>query len=225
MKKTINQTVGSLLINILQAGTGVIFLGFSVYLLIQANIGVSPWDTFILGLTNVFDISYGEGFFVVSASLLLIDLLMHEPIGISMVMYSFMMGRIVDFFDCINLVPQQQKLMSGILLMIFGLIIAGFSQVLYMRAALGCGPRDTFIVGLSRRFPRISIGTISVIENVVVTVIGWRLGGPIGIGTLICAVLTGPIMELDFRLVHFDATKVRHQNITASVAVLLKTKM
>lgn len=224
MKKNINQSVGSIFFNILQAGIGVVFLAFSVYLLIQANIGVSPWDTFILGLANVFDIKYGTGFFIVSVSLLVLDILMREPIGISTAMYSFAMGKIVDFFSWIELVPQQQKLLPGILLMIFGLVVAGFSQVLYMRAALGCGPRDTFIVGLSRRFPKISIGTISVIENVIVTFIGWWLGGPVGIGTLICALFTGPIMEMDFRLVRFDATAVEHQNIVHSFDILTGKK-
>jgi uncharacterized membrane protein YczE len=70
--------------------------------------------------------------------------------------------------------------------------------------------------------PKIPIGLISVVILAVVTFAGWRLGGPIGIGTLICAFLTGPIMQLDFRLVRFEPTDVHHQNLMESFRVTTK---
>ena len=93
-----------------------------------------------------------------------------------------------------------------------------------MIASLGCGPRDTLLVGLAKRVKRIPIGAVSIALLGSATLIGWLLGGPIGIGTLICAFATGPIMQMAFRSVHFDATGVKHQNLKDSLQVLFVRK-
>ena len=56
------------------------------------------------------------------------------------------------------------------------------------------------------------------------TLTGWLLGGPVGVGTLICAFATGPIMQLAFRTVRFDATSVRHQRLSDSIRVFAARK-
>ena len=91
-----------------------------------------------------------------------------------------------------------------------------------MIASLGCGPRDSLLVGLTKRMKRIPIGAVSIALLGTATLIGWLLGGPVGIGTLICAFLQGPIMQLAFRTVRFDATTVHHQRLRDSVKVFLK---
>ena len=58
----------------------------------------------------------------------------------------------------------------------------------------------------------------------VATFIGWRLGGPVGLGTILCAFLTGPIMQLEFQLIKFEAEAVEHQNIVASIRVILSRR-
>ena len=52
------------------------------------------------------------------------------------------------------------------------------------------------------------------------TLIGWLLGGPVGLGTIICAFGAGPIMQLAFRTVRFDAKKIKHQRLRDSVKVI-----
>ena len=68
---------------------------------------------------------------------------------------------------------------------------------------------------------RLPIGLVSVALLSTATLIGWLLGGPVGIGTLICAFGAGPIMQLAFRSVRFDATGTRHQRLRDSFRVLL----
>ncbi|MBQ3158839.1 MAG: hypothetical protein IJC00_00125, partial [Clostridia bacterium] len=91
----------------------------------------------------------------------------------------------------------------------------------YMLAALGCGPRYTLLVGLAKRMRRIPIGAVSIGLLSSATLIGWLLGGPVGIGTLICAFAAGPIMQLAFQSVRFDATAVKHQRLRDSLRVFL----
>ena len=108
--------------------------------------------------------------------------------------------------------------------MIVGLFIMAYTQYTYMIASLGCGPRDTLLVGMAKRMPRVPIGAVSIGLLSLATLTGWLLGGPVGVGTLICAFCTGPIMQLAFRSVRFDATGVRHQRLMDSLQVLRGTR-
>lgn len=218
-----NRTRKSVLLNTSLAAAGLFFFAFGVYLTIQADIGVAPWDVFNLGLSNTFGITYGNASIAVSLIIVVIDVLIREKIGIGMLLDAILVGKFVDLFNFFDLVPKQGRLLMSLLVMCAGMIIMGFSQVMYMKAALGCGPRDSLLVGLKRRTDKIPIGIISVAIMATVTLAGWLLGGPVGTGTLICAALEGPIMQLDFRIAGFDATAVRHQNIIQSMKILFSS--
>ncbi|MBR4708402.1 MAG: hypothetical protein IKP29_10135 [Pseudobutyrivibrio sp.] len=194
--------------------------GFGVYLTIQANIGASPWDVLNLGLSNTFGMLYGTAAIIVSFTILGIDVLMKEPIGIAMVIDSIVVGKTVDLFNRINLVEKCDSILVGIPVMILGLFIMGYTQYTYMSASLGCGPRDTLLIGLTRRIKRLSIGVVSIMLLATVTIIGWLLGGPVGIGTLISAFGMGPIMQFAFFTVKFNATEIKHQNFIESYNVI-----
>ena len=194
--------------------------GFGVYLTIHADIGAGPWDVLNLGISKTTGILYGTASVAVSLTILVIDILLKEPIGIAMVIDAVVVGKAVDFFNYINIVPKATSLFTGIPMMVVGLIIMAYTQFFYMRASLGCGPRDTLLVGVAKRFKRVPIGVVSIIILGLATITGWLLGGPVGVGTLICAFGTGPIMQLAFRTVKFDPKKVKHQNIIESFRVI-----
>lgn len=196
--------------------------GLGVYLTIHANIGAGPWDVLNLGVSNTLGILYGNASIAISLMILLIDILMKEPIGIAMFIDALVVGKSVDFFTMLEIAPAPKNLPDSILMMLVGLVIMGYTQFLYMKASLGCGPRDTLLVGLSRHIRKIPIGVISIILLSLATLIGYLLGGPVGIGTLICAFCSGPIMQFAFRTVHFDATEIKHQTIPASAKILFK---
>lgn len=224
MNKTTNNTRLNIIRNSFKAAFGLFMFGFGVYMTIQANIGVGPWDVLNLGLSGTFGIKFGTGSIIISLLILAIDIFLREPIGIGMFLDAFVVGKTVDLFNWMDVVKPQENPVLGIVMMLAGLFIMGYSQYLYMDAALGCGPRDTLLVALAKRMPKIPIGVISIVILAVVTFIGWRLGGPIGIGTIICAFFTGPIMQLDFKLVGFDATKIVHQNIKESAKIFINKK-
>ena len=217
-----NKTAKSILLNMLLAFVSLFINGFGVYLTINANIGAGPWDVFNLGLSKTFGILYGNASIAVSFAVLMIDIAMHEPIGIAMFIDAVTVGKTVDLFNYLEFVRAPDTLAAAIVMLLVGLTIMGYTQFLYMRASLGCGPRDTLLVGLKRHCRKLSIGAISVIILSVVTLIGYLLGGPVGIGTLMCAFVTGPIMQLCFHTLNFDATQIQHQRLHVSLAILLK---
>ena len=199
--------------------------GFGVYLTIQANIGAGPWDVLNLGLSKTFGILYGTASVAVSYAILGIDIGLREPIGIAMFIDAFVVGKAVDFFNKMNVVPKCESLPKGIFVMLIGLVIMAYTQYTYMSASLGCGPRDTLLVALAKRANKIPIGAVSIALLSLATFVGWLLGGPVGIGTLICAFATGPIMQMAFKSVRFDATHVHHQHLTDSVKVFASKKV
>ena len=214
-----NKTPGAILLNMLIAAVSLFLNGFGLYLTIHANIGAAPWDVLNLGISHTFGILYGTASILVSCTILLIDILMKEPVGIAMFIDAIVVGKAVDFFNWLDPVPPCTSLWTSIPLLLAGLVVLAYTQYAYMIASLGCGPRDTLMVGIKKRVRRIPIGVVSIIILSAATLIGWLLGGPVGIGTLICAFGAGPIMQLAFRTVRFDAAAIRHQRLSESLRV------
>lgn len=216
-----NKTPGAILLHMLLAAVSLFINGFGVYLTIHADLGAAPWDVFNLGLSHTFGILYGTASITVSAVILGIDILLREPIGVAMIIDAVTVGKAVDFFNWINIVPVPRTMIGKILMIVAGLFVLAYTHFLYMRVALGCGPRDTLLVGLKKRMKKVPIGLVSILLMGTVTLIGWLLGGPVGIGTLICAFGAGPAMQFAFFTVGFDVTAVRHQSIFGSIRVFL----
>lgn len=210
----------NILFNSLQAAVALFVNGFGVYLTMHANIGAGPWDVFNLGLSKTLGILYGTASISVSLAILLIDILLKEPIGIAMFIDAVVVGKSVDLFDFIDIIPVPGNLFTAIIMQLIGLVIMGYTQYFYMRSALGCGPRDTLLVGLKKRTKKIPIGVVSILLLSAATFSGYLLGGPVGIGTLICAFLAGPIMQFAFESVKFEATTIKHQRLQESIKII-----
>ena len=215
-----NRTPWAIFLNMLIAAVSLFVNGFGIYLTIQANIGAGPWDVLSIGLSKTLGILYGTASIAISLTILAIDIALREPIGIAMFIDAIVVGKSVDFFNRTRLVPPCGSLLTGVPVMIAGLFILAYTQYTYMIASLGCGPRDTLLVGFSKRVKRLPIGAVSIALLSLATLVGGLLGGPVGVGTLICAFATGPIMQLAFFTVHFDATGIRHQRLRDSVKVI-----
>lgn len=214
-----NRTPAAILLNMLLAAASLFLNGFGVYLTIQANIGAAPWDVLNLGLSKSLGILYGNASIAVSLTILAIDILLKEPIGIAMFIDAVVVGKAVDLFNRLQVVPPCRSLAAAVPVLFAGLLLLSYTQYAYMTASLGCGPRDTLLVGLAKRTKRLPIGAVSIALLSTATLIGWLLGGSVGIGTLLCAFGTGPVMQFAFRTVRFDATGIHHQRLRDSLRV------
>ena len=139
-----NRTAGAILLNILLAAVSLFVNGFGIHLTIRANIGAAPWDVLNLGLSKSLGILYGTASIAVSVTILIIDVIMKEPIGIAMFIDAVVVGKAVDFFDWLSFVPQSRSLWTGIPMLLAGLFVIAYTQYTYMLASLGCGPRIRF---------------------------------------------------------------------------------
>lgn len=218
----LNKTRSEVIRNMVLAAAGLFIFAVGVYLTIQANIGVAPWDVLNQGLAKHTTISYGNVMVLVSLSVILLDVLMKEPIGMGMLLDTVVVGKTVDLMNWLHPVSPRQTLWGGVLLIAAGIFLLAVGMRIYMALGLGCGPRDTFLVALCKRFPKLSIGTLNVIMWATVTLIGWILGGQVGLGTILSVVLMGPVLQTLCSLTHFNAADVTHQNLLKTLKVLFR---
>ena len=141
----LNRSPKAIVLNMLLAAVSLFVNGFGIYLTIQANIGAAPWDVLNLGISKSLGILYGSASIAVSVTILVIDILLREPIGLSMFIDAFVVGKSVDFFNWLHPVPTCNTLAASIPVLLAGLVVIAYTQYGYMVASLGCGPRDSRI--------------------------------------------------------------------------------
>lgn len=194
-----------------------------IYLTIRANLGVSPWDVFAMGLSKTLGLQYGTANVGVGILILVMDVLLGGKIGIGTVLNTLLIGKMVDVLLFVAPIPAEIQLGRGLFCLLLGEAVMALGTMQYMKEAQGCGPRDTLMVTLGRRFPRLPIGAVRCGIEATVTLLGFLLGGTAGIGTLIFVVTMGPIMNLLFRQCHFHATQIRHEDMLTTCRRLRAT--
>jgi uncharacterized membrane protein YczE len=189
-----------------QLQLGLLTFGVGVSLLIESHIGLDPWSCFHLGTSMQTGLSFGR--VVQSVGLMLIIVswagLRQRP-GVGTVFNMLVIGPWVDLFRAQPWYPSSDGGTAGVLQFLVGLALIGLASGLYIGARLGAGPRDSFVLGLSQRLGR-SIRVTRIALEVAVLCIGWLFGGPVGLGTILFALLMGPLMQLSLRVFRYQPT-------------------
>lgn len=201
---------------------GLLVFSLGVHLTIKANIGLAPWDCLGMGVANHTPLNYGLAMTVMSVIILGIDLLLKERIGYGTVIDALLTGIFVQMFNDVNPLPENKNMILGIGIMLAGFVLMAVGMWIYMRGEQCCGPRDSLLVGLGRRLPKVPIGIVGMMLWVTVLLAGWLLGGPVGIGTLISAFGEGLVMQVVYNLLHFEPRKVRHRDILTVTRMLVR---
>lgn len=201
---------------------GLLIFSFGVHLTIFANIGLAPWDCLGMGISYHTPLNYGLAMTVMSLTILGIDLILGEKIGCGTVIDALLTGNFVQLFNDLNPFPLNQSLWLGILIMLAGFCFMAVGMMVYMACAQGCGPRDSLLLGLGRRMKKIPIGAVEILLWAVVLLLGWLLGGPVGIGTLISTLGAGAVMQLIYSACRFDPRSIRQRSL-AEIWQLLKS--
>ena len=211
----------TILLGWLRIAGGLLVFAFGVHLTIFANIGLAPWDCLGMGLSYHTPLNYGLAMTLVAVTVLGVDLLLRERVGYGTVIDAFLTGNFVQLFNDLNPLPPNRSLGRGVLLMLAGYAIMALGMWLYMRAGQGCGPRDSLLMALGRRMPRVPIGFVEIGLWAAVLLAGWLLGGPVGIGTLIGTFGAGAVMQVIYRLIRFEPRDIRHRDLFEVTKILL----
>ena len=203
------------------AVTGQILCALSIVMMLQANIGVSPWNVLKQGLTNVSGLSFGTIDVIINVVVISCAVLMGEPIGFGSLFSVFIPGPIIDLILYYDLIPLQTTLLGGILMMVAGVEVLAISTLAYMREELGSGPRDSLMVALAKKTGR-TAGFCRICLDAVVCVVGWLLGGQVGLGTIIPMIGTGTFIEITFRFARLSPKELVQEHIKETLQAIQK---
>lgn len=201
---------------------GALVSAVGIVLMLQANVGLEPWSVLQEGMSNTFGITYGTASMIVGAVVVAVSLLCGEPIGLGTILNIILCAIFIDGLLALNWIPQMDTLWGGLLMLAAGLEILVIGTWLYMRTALGSGPRDSLMVALARKTGR-SVGICRATVEIAVIVAGWLLGGQVGVGTVISAVGLGSLFNLNFKLLRFQASELRQESILETMRSLRRS--
>jgi len=203
---------------------GLTFCGTGSYFIIQANIGLGPWEAFHIGLSNMTGIMYGNISIIVGAFIVIIDLILKEKIGFGTVLNAIIYPKWVDVWNAVGLLEKRQSMLSGFPLLLLGMTMVAVGTWLYMSCAMGSGPRDSMIVGVNKRFPKAPVGVIKASLELFVVAAGFLMGAKIGVGTLIILLCQSSVLQIVLNIVKFDVKAVKHENFADTIRNITKAK-
>jgi uncharacterized membrane protein YczE len=184
---------GRLVHRVTQLLVGLVLFGVSMALLLRAGLGLEPWGVLQYGLIQHIPISYGAMSIVVSLVVLLLWIPLRQWPGLGTVLNAVVVGVAID--ATLAVVPDVRGLGWRVALMLLAILGNGVAGALYIGSQLGPGPRDGLMTGLARRTGR-SIRVVRTSLEVTVVVLGFLLGGELGIATVLYALLIGPAVQL-----------------------------
>lgn len=188
---------------------GLVLYAIGIVLTINGNLGLAPWDALHVGLSQTTGISFGQISIVVGLLVLLINYHLYESIGIGTLLNIFVIGFLIDGIFHYQLIPVSQSIISGIPMIISGMLLIALASYFYISAGFGTGPRDGLMVALTRTTEK-PVGLIRGCIEISVLSLGVLLGAKIGLGTVILAFGFGPVIQTTFKLLNFDVKRVSH---------------
>ncbi len=195
---------------------GFVFCASSTTIMLNSNLGLSPWDVFHQGVSNVVGVTIGQASIIVSIVFVIIGMMLGQKLGLGTILNMIIVGKLIDVIMAMNIIPVATNIISGIIMMIIGMLVMGFGCYLYIGCGLGCGPRDGVMIGLSKKVKK-PIKYVRTSIEITVLILGYILGGNVGVGTLISAIALGYSMQSMFKLFKFDAIKVNHKSLIESI--------
>ena len=171
---------------------GLALLGLAIGLLVRARLGLAPWAVLHQGLAMRVGVSLGTATIGVGLVLLLAWIPLRERPGIGTVANVLLVGLAVD--ATLAVIPAVDLLVLRIALGVSGVVLTSLAIAAYIGVRLGPGPRDGLMTALVRRTGR-SVRLVRTSMEVAVVVIGFFLGGTVGIATVLVAITIGPLTQ------------------------------
>ena len=180
---------------------GLIVFGLGIALMVQAGLGLGPWEAFHQGLARLTGLQIGTVSILLGLPILLLWWPLGERPGLGTLLNVALIGTATN--AGLTVIPAQLELPGQLAMMITGVLVIGIGSGLYLGADLGPGPRDGLMTGLHHRFGW-SIRRARTAIELSVLVLGFLLGGTVGLGTVVFAFGIGPIVQ--WALPIFDQT-------------------
>ncbi|MGY9370842.1 membrane protein YczE [Citrobacter sp.] len=195
---------------LLQLFIGLTLYGVSTAMFVRADLGADPWNVFHLGVANLLSMNIGVVIIAVGVLVLLAWIPLRQRPGFGTLSNVVMIGLAADV--ALVVIPGFESLLARSGLLVSAVILNALATSLYIGAGFGAGPRDGLMTGIHARtgWP---VRRIRTAIEVSVLLIGWLLGGTVGVGTVLYALAIGPLIQIClpwFR--HQPQSRIRPRN-------------
>jgi uncharacterized membrane protein YczE len=191
---------------------GLFLYALGSVIIINAHIGYAPWDVFHVGAAKTVGLSVGILSIVTGIFVGLLVLFLGEKLGLGTILNMVLIGVFMDIIFFIDIIPLSSNFTWSFLMLITGLMMLALGTYFYISSGLGAGPRDSLMVALTRK-TGLPIGVCRGMIELTVVAIGWKLGGMVGVGTIVVALTVGFWIQIAFKVFQFDATKIKHETL------------
>ena len=180
----------------------ILFFGLAVFglgdgLIIQSGLGNAPWSVLAQGISLKSGLSIGTSTLIIGALVLSLWIPLKERPGFGTLSNILIISLFIEIGT--NIFPKQESLLPGLIFTLSGIAMVGIGSSLYITCGLGPGPRDGAMTGLHQR-TGVRVGRVRLGLEVVVSIAGALLGGTLGLGTLLFALLIGQSVAMSFGL-------------------------
>lgn len=178
---------------LVQLYVGLVIYGMSAALQVRAGLGLDPWDVLHQGLAHKAGLQIGTLVIIVGFVVMLGWIPLRQRPGIGTISNAILIGLSLNV--SLQFIGDGHGLLERALMLAAGILLGGVATGMYITAELGPGPRDGLMTGLSRVSGK-SIRLTRTLIELTVLAAGWLLGGSVGLGTVLYAVLIGPLAQL-----------------------------
>ena len=180
----------------------ILFFGLAIFglgdgLIIQSGLGNAPWSVLAQGISLKSGLSIGTSTLIVGSLVLALWIPLRERPGFGTLSNIIIISLFIEIAT--NIFPKQENIVLGVIFTLLGIAMVGIGSSLYITCGLGPGPRDGAMTGLHQR-TGVRVGRVRLGLEVVVSIAGALLGGTLGLGTLIFALLIGQSVAISFGL-------------------------
>lgn len=186
-----------------QLAVGLVLYGVSMGMMVRSGLGLDPWDVLHDGLSHRLPLSFGTIVIVTGVLVLLVWWPLRQWPGVGTLANVVVIGVATDATLAVLAPPDGLALRVPLLL--GGIVLNGLAGALYIGSQFGPGPRDGLMTGLARRSGR-SIRLVRTALELSVLALGWVLAGVVGLGTVLYALLIGPVVQFFLPLLTVDLT-------------------
>lgn len=167
---------------------GLVVFGIGDAFLIASGLGNAPWSVLAQGMARTFDSSIGLMTFIIGLLVLTLWLPLRRRVGFGTLLNIVLISLSIDV--TLRYLPESEYIAIEVLYLLSGVILVGLGSALYLTCGLGAGPRDGLMTGLHER-TGVRIGRIRLAIEATVLLLGYSLGGTVGLGTAVFALLIG----------------------------------
>jgi uncharacterized protein len=157
------------------------------------RLGIGPWDVLHVGLFNKFGLTIGTWSILLGLTIVTTTAIIRKELPqIGTWLNMLLIGLFIDMFNW--MIPEIETLAAQTVIFMFGVVVMSYGAGIYVSPNIGAGPRDSLMLVIVDKFGT-SLKKARTIIEIIAALAGWLLGGPVGIGTVIVAIVIGQIVQ------------------------------